>query len=78
MNLQIAGVDYIETPQDTATYRQEDNIPSYTVWPAEVKQVLEENLQLDCVDFDQGAVGYGRPWKKPKSWLRMEAAQWGG
>ena len=52
----------VETPEDPATYREGDNMPTFTVWP-EVIQVLETDLKLRRVSIDQGALGHAR--KKP-------------
>ena len=52
----------VETPEDPATYREGENIPTFTVWP-EVVQVLEKDLKLRRISVDQGALGHAR--KKP-------------
>ena len=52
----------VETPEDPATYREGENIPTFTVWP-EVVQVLEKDLKLKRISVDQGALGHAR--KKP-------------
>ena len=52
----------VETPEDPATYREGENIPTFTMWP-EVVQVLEKDLKLRRISVDQGALGHAR--KKP-------------
>ena len=52
----------VETPEDPASYREGDNMPTFTVWP-EVTQVLEKDLKLRRISGDQGALGHAR--KKP-------------
>ena len=52
----------VETPEDPATYREGENIPTFTVWP-EVVQVLEKDLKLRRISVDQGALDHAR--KKP-------------